>query len=127
MYFNTKNSVLSNGMMMMKDMGKYRSGLIIYFQSVLDMKAEVVEHTVLNLFEEGNMDMITGTYNEGTFTVHPNGEHMLVCHDWGGAFSETHIYGKLEGMLYHRDAASNGGGQGNEWFVIPKGWQWIPT
>lgn len=67
--------------------------------------------------------MVKGKYwvsAKGThcFEVRGDGAHYLCKEDWGGGGDRGDI-NQEKGFLYFRRASSNGGGQGNTWFVIP--------
>ena len=55
-------------------------------------------------------------------------KHLLVKITWGGAFDSSRGNsrgGSLPGVLYFRRASSNGGGAGNDYYVLPVGYKLI--
>jgi hypothetical protein len=83
----------------------------------------------LNL-ENGSLDFMRGSYfvsKKGTkiFKIDPNGQHMLLRDDWGGAFNDYRGGTLPEDQLYYHRASSNGGGSGYDYAVIPVGWKQV--
>lgn len=49
-------------------------------------------------------------------------QHVLMQIGWGGAFSRTRgVRSNVDDAMYYRSAASNGGGAGNDYLVVPVG------
>jgi len=49
-------------------------------------------------------------------------KHVLIRVGWGGAFNRTRGIGWVDGVPYYRRAASNGGGVGTDYLVVPIGY-----
>jgi hypothetical protein len=136
---------LNDGSFLVKNYGKYTSGLGIIIDKD-DDEAVIrngVETDHISLFRThfegsqfnlGNMCSLSGIVGDffvskkGTklFKKNKNGKHILLRDDWGGAFN-SYYGGTLpevqEGALYYRRASSNGGGSGYDYAIIPKEWK----
>ena len=130
---NYDHIVLDNGDWLVKHYEKYQSGLTILHKpdfNPFNFTGQQVDNESFNLHHEGSFRIINGEFfvsKKGTkcFRAYPDGDDQLVCHSWGGAFNTSRPYGKDtfgEDAKYYRNASSNGGGQGNEWVVLPRGW-----
>ena len=136
---------MTSGDYLIQHYGKYASNLGIIVpksdshigpygqddQSIrLFQEADMKDKAEFNL-GEGVLDTLRGKFfvsKKGTklFKVDPNGPHILLRDDWGGAFN-SYRGGKLptmeRGALYHRRASSNGGGSGYDYAVVPIEWK----
>lgn len=117
---------------LVRDYGKYRSGLSILVESYQDYgwKREQNLAGEMNVRFDGDTFVMRGEYfvsKKGTkcFRVHQNGPHILIKNKWGGAFNSTRGFrwGEPEDALYFRRASSNGGGMGNDYIVFPVGYR----
>ena len=140
----TEVVVMSSGDYLLKHYGKYNSNLGIIVPKSdshigpygddkkirLFQEPDMLEKSIFNL-GSGTLDSIRGEYfvsKKGTklFRVNPNGPHVLLRDDWGGAFN-SYRGGKLptieKGALYYRRASSNGGGTGYDYCVVPIDWK----
>jgi hypothetical protein len=146
MYSNLTGDVLvmGSGDYLIQNYGKYASNLGIIVPKGDDHIGPYGEDQTIRLFQEpdrleksefnlgsGVLDTLRGKFfvsKKGTklFKVDPNGPHLLLRDDWGGAFNK-YRGGKLpcmdSGALYYRRASSNGGGSGYDYAVVPVGWK----
>lgn len=146
MYTNLTAEVftMTNGDYIINHYGKYCSGLGIIVTKDDSHIGPYGEDQSIRLFQEadsknksdfnlgeGPLDSLRGKFfvsKKGTklFKVDPNGPHLLLRDDWGGAFV-SYRGGKLPtmdgGALYYRRASSNGGGSGYDYCVIPIDWK----
>lgn len=132
---------LNDGSFLVKNYGKYCSGLGIIVDK--DDGSIEKEKDYITLFKDsfegqqfnlGNMCSISGIVGDyfvskkGTklFKKTSGGKHILLRDDWGGSFN-SYRGGTLpdtnEGALYFRRASSNGGGTGYDYCIIPKDWR----
>lgn len=130
---------LNEGSFLVKNYGKYNSGLGIIIDKSDD---DAIGNERITLFKTsfdgsefnlGNISMtgIVGDFfvsKKGTklFKKKSDGKHVLLRDNWGGSFS-SYYGGTLpkvsEGALYFHRASSNGGGCGYDYSVIPKEWR----
>lgn len=82
----------------------------------------------MNVDFDGGVGVIFGDFwksQKGGTCFRPkpiaNAQHVLIECSWGGAFSRTRGIGNVGGELYYRCAASNGGGAGNDYLIVPIG------
>ena len=146
MYTNLTAEVftMTNGDYIINHYGKYCSGLGIIVPKGDSHIGPYGEDQSIRLFQEadsknksdfnlgeGPLDSLRGKFfvsKKGTklFKVDPNGPHILLRDDWGGAFN-SYRGGKLPAMdggaLYYRRASSNGGGTGYDYAVVPVNWK----
>lgn len=144
MYSNMHGDVieLNSGDYIIQNYGKYCSGLgIIVPKDDAHIGPYGDEDKSIRLFQDedrcdksvfnlgnGVVDTLRGKYfvsKKGTklFKVDPNGPHMLLRDDWGGAFND-YRGGKLpDNQLYYRRASSNGRGSGYDYAVVPIDWK----
>ena len=141
---DTEVVVMTNGNYLLKHYGKYNSGLGIIVPKDDSHIGPYGDDKSIRLFQEpdrkdksdfnlgsGTLDTLRGKFflsKKGTklFKVDPEGPHLLLRDDWGGAFI-SYRGGKLPGMdsgaLYYRRASSNGGGSGYDYAVVPVDWK----
>lgn len=91
----------------------------------------VEEKKALNVLWDGSPDYMIGDFwvsKKGTKCFRPkaDGKHLLIRNSWGGCFDDSR--GREEDQLkdaaiYKRRAASNGGGSGNTYYVLPVNWR----
>lgn len=117
---------LTDGKFLLKDFGKYRTDLLIISDKP-EINYERVAPQDFNL-EEGSLDFLRGSFfvtkkGANAFKIEEEGKHLLLRDDWGGAFNSYRGKSlfKLENLLYKRRAASNGGGTGYDYVVVPVG------
>ena len=135
---------MTNGDFLIQNYGKYCSGLGIIVPKGDSHIGPYGQDQCIRLFQEtdnknksdfnlgeGPLDSLRGKFfvsKKGTklFKVDPNGPHLLLRDDWGGAFN-SYRGGKLptmeRGALYYRRASSNGGGTGYDYAVVPVNWK----
>lgn len=118
---------LDNGKFLIKDYGKYKSGLC-YVSAKPIVEWEKISQRELN-YSDGDFEVVYGFFyksKKGTdcFKVMPKSvaPHMLVRDNWGGPFVKYRGYTLEEDKaLYYRRASSNGGGSGYDYAVYDKG------
>lgn len=124
---------LSDGGWLIKDYGKYHSGL-----AILNIYPGIPwiekDHSLFNL-PKGKIEIIYGDFyvsKKGTncFRIKKKEEakHILIKDDWGGAYNSYR--GRTlpeECSLYYRRASSAGGGIGYDYAVYPKDWKYKLT
>ena len=135
---------LESGDFLIQHYGKYSSNLGIIVPKNDPHIGPYGEDQCIRLFQNadmkdkaefnlggGTLDTLRGKFfvsKKGTklFKVDPNGPHILLRDDWGGAFV-SYRGGKLptmeRGALYYRRASSNGGGSGYDYAVVPVDWK----
>lgn len=101
--------------------------------SPLDYTSDEEVTANMNINFDGDVVFIFGDFwrsKKGGACFRPKdpmrAKHMLVCSSWGGAFSRTrgNYHGEnTPGVLYFRRARSNGGGAGNDFYVVPVGYK----
>lgn len=127
---DVKQFKLNDGSWLTQDFGKYRTGLLIISNDDKIVWSKISSKD-LNI-GGGDISCIVGTYfktkkGADAFRVDPNGPHKLLRDSWGGAFCSDRgrnlpVDGG-DGVLYSRRARSNGGGCGNDYVVVDKGWR----
>lgn len=117
---------LEDGKFLLSDYGKYRSDLLIIANQP-EINYERTSPQNFNL-EDGSLEFLRGTFfvtkkGANAFKIEEEGNHLLIRDDWGGAFNSYRGKSlfKLENLLYKRRAASNGGGTGYDYVVVPVG------
>lgn len=91
--------------------------------------------TRINIDWDGDPRFIVGDYwvsKKGTRCFRPNkdGKHLLIENEWGGCFNPTrgNEYEAIKDVaLYSKRAASNGGGLGSNYYILPNGYRRIYT
>jgi len=115
---------LDNGEYLLRDYGKYESGLVL-ISDTPELPWKEILPSMVNL-EQGNLSQIRGSYyrsraGNDCFRIDPNGRDVLLCDSWGG----PNYYGgelkKLPNSKYFRRSQSNGGGLGNDYCIVPFG------
>lgn len=120
---------LPDGKVLIRDYGKYKSGLCFINNAPVIPWAHKDRHE-LNLSIFGSFTVVYGTFytsknGNPCFAVDPDGPHMLIRDAWGGAFNTNRYYGRSlpeTGAVYYRRASSNGGGRGYDYAVYGRDW-----
>lgn len=120
---------LDNGKFLIKDYGKYASGLCFVSDKPKFFWNEIKRED-LNL-GRGEYAALYGYYyvsKKGTkcfkLSSKLQATHMLLRDNWGGAFNSYRGNTLVElNHEYHRRASSNGGGTGYDYAVFPIGWR----
>ncbi len=138
-YFGDVVELNNGGSFLVKNYGKYCSGLGI----IVEKDDDSIEKDNISLFKNsfdgaqfnlGNMCSLSGIIGDffvskkGTklFKKCDNGKHILLRDNWGGSFNSYRggtLPDTTEGALYFRRASSNGGGTGYDYSIIPKDWK----
>ena len=119
------------------DFGKYRPNITFIISKDFDgnplayrSDAPTREMTRdMNIDLDGEVGVLFGDFwksQKGGACFRPkpiaNAQHVLMQVGWGGAFSRTRgVRSDVAGAVYYRCAASNGGGAGNDYLVVPVG------
>jgi len=117
---------------LIKQYGKYKPNLtyiVKHPSELMNFKVKKFDKEKLNTCITGDSFYTYGEYfvsKKGTkcFRFDENGKHMLIEVDWGGAFDKSRGFEDksfIDKALYYRSAASNGGGCGTDYMIIPKG------
>lgn len=120
---------LTNGKYLVRDYGKYSSGLAFILGQNVDVRDLYKPSTPSEFnLSEGSLDIIPGKFwvsKKGTACFEPkdNGPHILVRDGWGGCFNKYRGHTLPEDQLYYHRASSNGGGSGYDYCIIPKEWR----
>jgi hypothetical protein len=121
---------LSNVMFLVNKYGKYKPNLSFISQyPCVERFFKKIDSRSLNL-DRGDLSVIYGEFfvsKKGTkcFRIDPNGCHVLIRDDWGGAFDSYRGRAILnENALYERRASSNGGGCGYDYAIFPRDWKY---
>jgi len=131
--------LLNNGKYLVRDYGKYRSGLVwifpidpdvedVFSYDIREKEKDLIDKILLQIPYDGR---VVGVYRgefrinkKGTrvFEFSKNGKDLLIKIDWGGSFDNTRgvEIDKVENYKYYRHASSNGGGTGYDWLVVPE-------
>ena len=111
---------LNDGRYLMRDYGKYASGLC-FISSVPTLPWVGADRHSFNVAPGANLWQIRGNFfksKKGTdcFEITANGKHILLKDRWGGCFNR-YRGGSIKSDIYYRRASSNGGGAGNDYAV----------
>ncbi|MEQ1934773.1 MAG: hypothetical protein ABL962_13010 [Fimbriimonadaceae bacterium] len=121
---------------LVNDFGKYRPNITFLFSKEFEGNplAKRTDKVTRSMFQNMGIDFNGETSALfGDFWVSKKGGpcfrpkpiqeamHVLVRCGWGGAFSRTRGIGHLDGVLYSHHSASNGGGMGVDYVVVPLG------
>jgi hypothetical protein len=122
---------------LVNDFGKYRPNITFvvrkdFERSPIAYRSDEPTREMLanmNLEFGGETSVLFGDYwksKKGGACFRPKevaeAKHVLVKCGWGGAFSRTRGIGYINDVPYYRRAASNGGGAGNDYLVVPVGY-----
>lgn len=129
--FETESSFLVN------DFGKYRPNITFviakeFERNPLAYRSDAPTREMtrdMNIDLDGEVGVLFGDFwksQKGGACFRPksiaNSQHVLMSVGWGGAFSRTRgVHSDVAGSVYYRCAASNGGGAGNDYLVVPVG------
>lgn len=122
---------------LVNDFGKYRPNITFvvrkdFDRSPIAYRSDAPTKQMLgnmNVEFDGETSVLFGDYwksQKGGACFRPKpiaeAQHVLISVDWGGAFSRTRgVRSDVAGAVYYRCAASNGGGSGNDYLVVPVG------
>ena len=122
---------LAGGNFMYNCYGKYKPDICFLLGKIPMMTSwKPMMPSDLNL-ERGDLSFLQGDYfisRKGTncFKLSPQGNHLLIRDDWGGAFNK-YRGGCLASLKneYYRRASSNGGGSGYDYVIIDKNTKFV--
>ncbi|NPV12619.1 MAG: hypothetical protein HPY57_12605 [Ignavibacteria bacterium] len=118
---------LEDGKFLRKSWGKYEPNLLV-ISPIPYMDWESVEGVTFNLPLK-KVEILRGrffTSKKGSKVfeiLSGDAPHLLIKDSWGGAFEKSRGGVLPTDGLYYRQASSNGGGQGNDYAVVPKEWK----
>ena len=122
---------------LVNDFGKYRPNITFvvpkdFERSPIAYRSDEPTHRMLdnmNVGFGGETSVLFGNYwksQKGGACFRPkpiaDAQHVLIRCGWGGAFSRTRGIGYVDDAPYSRRAASNGGGLGTDYVVVPIGY-----
>lgn len=119
---------LTNGNFLLRDYGKYGSGLA-FISQVPSLEEQYIEIPGKDLnIPRPTVKILYGEYfvsKKGTkcFRIKLDGRHMLVADDWGGPF-EKYRGGTILNGIYTKRACSNNGGRGVDYAINERGWKY---
>ncbi len=121
---------------LVNDFGKYRPNITFVIPKEFERSPityrsdEPTRQMLANMNVEfgGETSILFGDYwksQKGGACFRPKpiaeAEHVLIRCGWGGAFNRTRGIGYVKDVPYYRRAASNGGGVGSDYLVVPVG------
>lgn len=120
---------LNDGRYLMRDYGKYASGLC-FISSVPTLPWVGADRHSFNIASGANLWQIRGNFfkskkDTDCFEINEHGKHILLKDSWGGCFNRYRGHSlpdEEQGALYFRRASSNGGGAGCDYAVLPISW-----
>ena len=127
---DTSNAIqLSNGSFLIKAYGKYQPDICFISKVPIWGVGENIKFSDLNLPGSGYLEIWYGKYfisKKGTkcfeLTCKEEAPHILVRDSWGGPSNSYRGRTLPENELFYLRSASNGGGAGDDYAIIPKGW-----
>lgn len=121
--------MLNDGSFLKKDYGKYRTNLLI-INDVPELNFIETSSKEFNLDLIPDLTFVKGDYfvtkkGADAFRIKPDGKHLLLCDNWGGAFNSYRGGNSPDAdeCLYQRRASSNGGGSGNTFSIVEEGFK----
>lgn len=122
---------LPDGKFLIKDYGKYNSGLI-FISATGKIPQQEYHPKDFNLIGTHTIYGTKGYFyiskaGNPCFRIDENGEHILLEEQWGGSFGTYDIaIENLPNKLYEINKRSNGGGLGYYYCVVPVGTKYVP-
>jgi hypothetical protein len=122
---------LTNGEVLCNRFGKYQPNLcFVLNEDNISLGWEDADKNY-NIDWDGDPVQLRGDFwvsKKGTRCFRPkeDGQHVLIRVDWGGCFNPTrgNEFNTVKDLaLYAREASSNGGGSGYNFYVLPYGFR----